>query len=211
MPDGGARGVLVTLEGGEGAGKSYQLAALAAKVQDARRTVVCTREPGGTPLGERLRKMLLEASGESAIDPLAEALLFVAARSQLMASVISPALGRGDVVLCDRFIDSTLAYQGYGRGVELMTLEKLNAAATGGMKPHLTVLLDLPVDEGMRRNAADSKRDRFESEALGFHERVRTGYLSLAKREPERWLVVDADQPPDAVTEAIWARLAPLL
>jgi dTMP kinase len=206
------KGLLVTLEGGEGAGKSHQLQALATQVERAGRSVTCTREPGGTTLGERLRNVLLDVSeGSVALDPMAETLLFVAARAELVSSVLSPALDRGDVIVCDRFADSTLAYQGFGRGIELPLLEQLNTAATRGLRPHLTILLDLPAEEGLQRNAGEEKHDRFEVEDISFHKRVRHGYLALAAREPDRWLIVDARQPPGAVTEAIWARLKPLL
>jgi len=201
-------GIFVTLEGGEGAGKSVQLEALAARLRDCGRNVVATREPGGTALGERLRELLLDlTSGD--LDPLTEAFLFVAARAQLVAEVIAPALDRGDVVLCDRFGDSTAAYQGFGRGVDLDAIRRMNEAATRGLVPDLTVLLDLPPEQGLHRERGDA--DRFGREAIAFHERVREGYRTLAAQERERWLVVDAAQPPEAVTDEIWQRLQPLL
>ncbi|MDP3767972.1 MAG: dTMP kinase [Dehalococcoidia bacterium] len=203
-----SRGLLITLEGGEGAGKSVQLEALARRLEQCGHRVVRTREPGGTPLGERVRTIVLDLS--SALDPLTETLLFVAARAELVAAVIDPALARGDIVVCDRFGDSTLAYQGFGRGVEPDTIERLNSVATRGLRPDVTVLLDLPTSEGLTRNVSGDP-DRFEREAQEFHERVRRGYHELAAREPARWLVVDAGQPREAVTDAIWRRLEPLL
>lgn len=207
------KGLFITLEGGEGAGKSLQLDALARELERAGRHVVCTREPGGTPLGERLREVLLDLSshGPLALDALSETLLFVAARAELVAQVIAPALNLADIVLCDRFADSTRAYQGYGRGVDLTIIEQVNAAATRGLVPDLTVLLDLPPATGLERTGADGQSDRFGREELSFHERVRDGYRKLAAAEPERWLVVDATHSVTQITQAICARLEPLL
>jgi dTMP kinase len=208
--------MFITLEGGEGAGKSTQARALARRLADAGRAVVLTREPGGTPFGELARSLVLHhaiAPGAERF-PLgerAELLLFAAARAQHVDDVIRPALERGDVVLCDRFTDSTMAYQGYGRGISLDVIEQTNAIATRGTLPDLTVLLDLPVDIGLARRLGERAADQFEREARAFHERVRQGFLSLAGRDPGRWLVVDATQAPDVVTEAIWPRLASLL
>ena len=211
---GASTGLFVTLEGGEGAGKSVQVSALARCLESSRRTVRCTREPGGTALGERLRDIALglASNGESpGLDPLSETLLFIAARAELVATVIAPALSRGEIVVCDRFADSTLAYQGFGRGIALDTIERLNEIATGGLRPHLTVLLDLPATDGLARAGEGGVSDRFERETLDFHERVRAGYRTLANSEPERWLVIDASQPSEAVTEQIWRRLEPML
>lgn len=209
MPD--RRGLFITLEGGEGAGKSSQAEALARRIEVAGRIVACTREPGGTPLGERLRAILLDMpAAQAAIDPLTEAILFAAARALLVNDIIRPVLDRGDIVICDRFGDSTAAYQGSGRGVELATIDQLNSIACRGLRPDLTVLLDLPVRVGLGRKPSEHD-DRFAREDEPFHERVRQGYLALAAREPDRWLVVDGTQAVDAVTEAIWARLAALL
>ena len=203
-------GLFITLEGGEGAGKSLQLDALAGRLEERGYTVVRTREPGGTPLGERLRDVLLDLGEEGcAIDPLAETLLFVAARAELVVGVIAPALERGEVVVCDRFIDSTRAYQGFGRGVDLTSISQLNAVATRGLLPDLTVLLDLPPEQGLAR--ATETSDRFGREDGAFHERVREGYRALALQEADRWLVVDSTQPPQAVLELIWRRVDALL
>jgi dTMP kinase len=210
--DEGDRGLFVTFEGGEGAGKSAQAAAIAGRLEARGCGAVCTREPGGTALGERLRDILLGLSDDlHEPDPLTETILFAAARAELVASVILPALTLGETVLCDRFADSTVAYQGYGRGVDLELIEEINAVATRGLRPNLTVLLDLPAREGLARAAPGGLHDRFEQEDLAFHERVRAGYLELAAREPGRWLVVDAALPFEVVTERIWARLAALL
>ncbi len=210
-------GLFVTLEGGEGAGKSVQVSALARCLESTGRTVCRTREPGGTALGDRLRDIALglASGGESpALDPLSETLLFIAARAELVATVIAPALFRGEIVVCDRFADSTLAYQGSGRGIALDIIERLNEIATRpsgeGLRPDLTVLLDLPAADGLARAGKDGG-DRFERETLDFHERVRAGYRTLAEREPERWLVIDASQPREAVTEQIWRTLEPML
>jgi dTMP kinase len=206
----------VTLEGGEGAGKSTQARALAERLAAAGRTAVLTREPGGTPFGEIARALVLHhalsAGGEPVpVGETAELLLFAASRAQLVDSVIRPALERGMVVICDRFADSTVAYQGYGRGIDLDEIASANAIATRGLRPDLTVLLDLPVATGLERRLGERAPDQFEREALAFHGRVRDGFLALAAAEPDRWLVVDAAQPPAVVTDAIWARLRALL
>ncbi len=175
----GHSGLFVTFEGGEGAGKSVQAEAIRRRLQAARCFVVVTREPGGTPLGERLRSILLDLSAERLrIDPLSETLLFIAARAELVATVIRPALARGDVVVCDRFADSTRAYQGFGRGIDLTLIDKLNAAATGVLEPDLVVLLDLPPAAGLARRPPPDNDDRFGQEDIAFHERVRHGYRS---------------------------------
>jgi dTMP kinase len=202
-------GIFITLEGGEGSGKSTLLHALSERLAERDIAYVGTREPGGTPLGERVRAIVLDLRAD--IDPLTEALLFVGARAELVAHLISPALARGDVVICDRFADSTVAYQGYGRGVDLAVIEQLNAVATRGLVPDLTVLFDLPAADGLARARSGGDADRFESEELAFHERVHAGYCELAGREPERWLVVDASHTVTEVTETVWSRLEQLL
>ncbi len=206
----GDRGLLITLEGGEGAGKSYQQEALAQRIKQRGLAVTCTREPGGTPLGERLRQILLDLSQHNvALDPLSETLLFMAARAELVASRIAPALERGEIVICDRFADSTRAYQGFGRGIDLGAIDQLNAVVTRGLRPDMTVLLDLSPAKGLAR--ASDTADRFGREDASFHERVRAGYRTLAEREPERWLVVDASRSPEAVLDGIWQRVEQLL
>ncbi len=197
-------GHFVTLEGGEGAGKSSLVAALAERARARGARVVICREPGGTPLGERLREALFGL--ETAPSPLAELLTFSAARAELVATVIRPALDAGALVLCDRFTDSTLAYQGYGRGLDLETVRTVNTAATGELVPDLTLLLDLDPAVGRARGAAGGS-DYLEREAIAFHERVRAGFLALAAAEPARWVVLDAAQPANAVCEAAWTRV----
>jgi dTMP kinase len=204
-------GFFVSMEGPEGAGKSTQLALLAERLTAAGYAARSVREPGGTPLGNRLRAMLL-AAGDWTIDDRAEALLYSAARAQLVAEVIRPTLDAGHVVLSDRYLDSTLAYQGYGRGISLDDLELVQHFAVQGTLPDLTILLDLPVELGLARKRAQDadagEWTRFEAEAVAFHERVRAGYLALARRAPARWQLVDATQPPAAIREQIWRIVA---
>jgi dTMP kinase len=206
------RGRFITIEGPEGSGKTTQAEWLAAHLRQAGHDVVLTREPGGTALGEQLRAILLaRAPGGEATDPLTDALLFEAARRHLVRHVVRPALERGATVICARFADSTLAYQGFGAGVPLETLRTLDAAATDGMTPDLTILLDLPVEEGLARKAPDDMT-RFEADHdLAFHRRVREGFLRLAAESPARWVVLDARLAPDEVTEAIASSLRSLL
>jgi dTMP kinase len=204
------RGVFITLEGPDGAGKSSQLSRLAERIGGQ---VVVTREPGGTQIGERIRELLLRGEGR---DPLADALLFNAARRQLVAEVIRPALERGATVICDRFTDSTLAYQGYGAGVPLDQLRALADIATGGLRPDRTILFDLPPEAGLRRRAAGagSEVTRFESadeHDLAFHQRVRAGYLELAAAEPDRWRVIHSDQDADTVASELWTVVSDLV
>jgi dTMP kinase len=204
-------GFFLSMEGPEGAGKSTQLALLAERLTAEGYAARRVREPGGTPLGDRLRAMLLAADGWT-IDDRAEALLYSAARAQLVAEVIRPTLDAGHVVLSDRYLDSTLAYQGYGRGISLEDLEIVQRFAVRATLPDLTILLDLPVHLGLARKRAQDadagEWNRFEAEAIAFHERVRAGYLALARREPQRWQVVDATQPPGAIQEHIWRVVA---
>lgn len=201
------RGRFITLEGPDGAGKSVQATRLADTLRAAGAVVTLTREPGGTPLGERIRDVLLKGD-EGPRTPQSDALLFNAARSQLVRDVILPALERGETVICDRFADSTLAYQGYGSGVDLDSLRQLERLATGGLRPDLIILLDLPVVVGLARRAsgAPGQSNRFErlsQHDLAFHERVRQGYLALAAEDPQRWRVIDATADPAAVAEEI--------
>ena len=193
-------GRFITLEGPEGAGKTLQAERLAAALAERGHRVRLTREPGGTRLGELIRSIVLaKATDGEGFDARADALLFNAARAQLVAEVIKPALAAGDVVVCARFADSTLAYQGYGAGVPLAELRALAAVATTGVVPHLTVLLDVAPEIGLDRKAAES-RNRFEAAFdVDFHRRVREGFIELAAHEPARWRVVDASRDPDAV------------
>jgi dTMP kinase len=192
--------MFITFEGPEGAGKTVQAKRLVDFLRGNGTPASLTREPGGTRLGEQVRSIVLaQAQGDHEIDPLADALLFNAARAQLVAEVIKPALAADEVVVCARFADSTLAYQGYGAGVGLSELRTLAEVATTGLVPDLTILLDVPPAVGLARKADDS-RNRFEAAFdLEFHERVRAGFLELARAEPGRWLVIDATRDADAV------------
>ena len=195
-------GRFITLEGPEGAGKTVLARRLAEALELRGHAVRLTREPGGTPLGERVRALLLErSSGDLAIDARADALLFNAARAQLVAEVIRPALEAGEIVLCARFADSTLAYQGHGAGLPVDELRAIADVATGGLAPDLTILLDVDPEVGLRRKAPGA-RNRFEASFdLDFHRRVRAGFLELAAQEPERWRVVDSTRHVDRVFE----------
>jgi dTMP kinase len=200
-----ARGWFITIEGPEGAGKTTQAARLETWLRDAGLAAIRTREPGGTRLGEQLRDVLLSApNGDGPIDPLADALLFNAARRQLVAEVIRPALDAGTSVVCARFADSTLAYQGYGSGLDLETLRSLERIATDGLRPDLTILLDLPVEVGLARKTETIDQTRFETGFdVAFHRRVRDGFLALAAGEAGRFAVVDAAAPEEAVWSAV--------
>ncbi|MBI4303533.1 MAG: dTMP kinase [Chloroflexi bacterium] len=201
--------LFITFEGGEGSGKSVQSRALYRKLSRLAIPALLTHEPGGTPLGRRLARWLKWAASTD-ISPLTELLMFNASRAQLVAEVIQPALKAGKVVICDRYADSTIAYQSYGRGLNLETVKAVNSAATQGLKPTLTILLDIPVEEGLARKA-DKKPDRFEQENAAFHRRVRQGFLKMAASEPERWLVVDSGQPRARVEQIIWQKVSQLL
>jgi len=209
------RGIFITLEGPDGAGKSTQARLLADRIRATGRDVVLTREPGGTKLGEQIRAVLLDASAESH-DALSDALLFNAARSRQVSEVIRPAIERGAVVVCDRFSDSTLAYQGYGGGVPLDALRDLAAVSIGNTLPDRTVLIDLSVEAGLARRHAGSSEglNRFETDAskhdAAFHGRVRNGYLELAEQGPERWRIVDGACGTDEVAEGVWSAVADL-
>jgi len=202
-------GVFITFEGPEGAGKTLQAKRLVDLLRDDGRGALLTREPGGTLLGEQVRSVVLsETPGGPGISPIAEALLFNAARAQLVAEVIKPALDAGQVVVCDRFADSTLAYQGYGAGLDLTDLRAIADVATMGLVPDLTILLDIPPEIGLSRKDAGS-RNRFEAAFdLAFHRRVRAGFLDLARLEPGRWAVVDATRDPEAVFSDIRGAVA---
>lgn len=198
------RGWFISIEGPEGAGKTTQATLLAAELERRGLDVLLTREPGGTWLGERLREILLARTGSAApADPVTDALLFNAARRQLVVDVLEPALEAGRTVICARYADSTLAYQGYGAGVALDQLVALQAVATGGLTPDVTILLDLPPEIGLARKAPDDVT-RFEAEFdLGFHRRVRDGFLALADASRARFAVVDATAASGAVAAEI--------
>jgi dTMP kinase len=202
-----AGGCFITFEGPEGGGKSTQVLRLAERLGAAGHAVTVTREPGGTAAGEAIREVLLNPSG-GALLPATEALLFCAARAELVENVIRPNLASGHVVLCDRYTDSTLAYQGYGRGLDLTMLATLNRLATGDLVPDVTLLLDLPADVGLARRRREGDWNRIDAASLAFHERVRAGFLALAAAEPQRWHVVAADRPFDTVAEELWSIVA---
>jgi dTMP kinase len=205
----GRPGLFITFEGGEGSGKSTQIARLAERLRAGGRDPVVTREPGGTPLGEGIRALLLDPARPP--DALTEALLMVAARAELVARVIRPALARGQVVLCDRYADSTLVYQGAGRGLDRALLRSLNEAATGGLTPDLTLLLDLDPAIGLSRRSAAGEPNRLDREPEAFHARVRAAYLELSREEPARWVALDATLPSETlvlrIAETVEARL----
>jgi dTMP kinase len=199
----------IVFEGGEGCGKSTQTRALYRRLSKDGFRAVLTREPGGTRLGERVRRHL-KRTGETRISPLAELFLIATARAQLVSEVIRPELEKGKTVICDRFTPSTLAYQGYGRGLNTDALREVNDIATDGMSPDLIVLLDIPIEDGLGRKKS-KERDRFESESLAFHARVRRGYLDMAKADPGRWLVVDGRLPKKEIEKMIWGKVSILL
>jgi dTMP kinase len=198
-------GRFIAIEGGEGAGKSRLIAALGERLAAGGREVVLTREPGGTPLGEQIRSLVLRDVAVG--DHLAELLLFEAARAHLVATVIAPALERGAIVLCDRFAASSAAYQGFGRGLARDVVERANAIATGGLAPDVTLLLDLPVEAGLARRAGEGAANHFDRETVAFHERVRAGFLELARESPDTWRIIDAAQPFEVVLAAAVAAI----
>jgi dTMP kinase len=201
--------LFITFEGGEGSGKSLQTRALQRKLNRLNVPVILIHEPGSTPLGERLTRLLKWAQSTE-ISPLTELMLFNASRVQLLDEIIKPALKAGKIVICDRYTDSTIAYQGYGRRIDIDTIRNINDIATGALKPDLTVLLDIPVSEGFARKTGQAP-DRFEKEARAFHQRVRKGYLQLAGEEPQRWLVIDAVLPKEKIKQIIWEKVSSLL
>lgn len=202
-------GRFITFEGPEGGGKTTQAKRLLARLRDDGREVLYTREPGGTPTGEAIRDILQHDKAGEPICDQAEVFLFAASRAQLVRNVILPALERGIIVVCDRFADSTTAYQGYGRGFPVDQMLAINAFAIDGAEPDVTLLLDVPVSLGFERISGRQRElfeesDRIEREARAFHERVRNGYLDLAQRWPGRFRRVDAAAEPDEVARSIW-------
>lgn len=185
-------GTFVTLEGPEGAGKTTQLKQLSKQLDVLGIDHIVTRDPGGTPLGRQIRRILLNP--ENPVNPMSELLLYQADRAQHVGEVIMPALKEGKLVLCDRYTDSTMAYQGYARGIDFEIIEDLNQVATGGLRPELTILFDLESSEGLSR-LHPGGHDRLEREAIEFHHKVRDGYHQLAKKEPKRWKTIDASKP----------------
>lgn len=193
----------ITFEGIEGSGKTTQLRRLAERLG---RDAVVTREPGGTTIGEAVRRVLLDPANRG-LTPTAELLLYFADRAQNVAEVVRPGLAAGRTVLCDRHVESSLAYQGYGRGLDLGAIRALAGLATGGLRPDAIVLFDVPVDVGLARVGRRGAHDRLEAELREFHERVRAGYESLRAEEPGRWLRLDGAASPDGVFRALWAGL----
>ena len=197
-------GYFIVFEGGEGAGKSTQEALLTQALEERGLTVTRTREPGGTPAGEEIRRVVLSPEFEG-LDPRAEALLFAAARGEHVARVIRPALERGEVVICDRYLDSSVAYQGYARGLGPRRIRDLSLWATNELLPNLTIVLDIDPADGLGRF---TERDRLEAEPLDYHRQVRAAYLALAEEDPERYLVLDARDDIQAIAAAILARVS---
>ena len=200
---------LISFEGGDGAGKSTQAALLVDRLNSAGNNAILVREPGGTPLGERLRPLI---KGEVPASPMAELLMFEAARAELVREEIRPALEAGTIVVTDRFSDSTTAYQGYGRGIDIEIIESLNRIATDGLQPHITLLLDLDPSRALARLGGENggrvdpaDQQKFEEQPLEFHERVTEGYRALAEKDPGRWFVIDASRPPEQIAERIWS------
>ncbi len=192
--------MFVTFEGPEGSGKSSQIALLASFLQE-RFTVVTTREPGGTPIGDEIRACVHNVAN-TAMTPTAEMLLYSASRAQLVGELIRPSLAAGYIVLCDRYADSTLAYQGYGRGLNLEHLRQVTQIATGGLTPDLTFFLDIDVERGLaRRTDGGLEMNRLDLETVQFHQRVREGYRQLIAEDPSRWEIIDADRPITAVQQ----------
>jgi len=194
--------MFITFEGPEGSGKSSQIVALTEYLCHAGYNVLTTREPGGTSISEQIRAVLMDLENTD-MQPRTEILLFQASRAQLVEQVIRPHLAKKGIVLCDRFADSTLAYQGYGYQLNLDQLRTLIEFATGGLKPDLTLLLDLDVELGLRRRAKGGGWNRLDALQMAFYQRVRAGYHDLAQADPGRWVVIDAEQPPDQVEAAI--------
>lgn len=203
------RGLFITFEGGEGSGKSTQAALLAERLRERGVPVRLLREPGGTPVGEAVRAILLDRDHLD-MDPGAELMLYAAARAQLVSQVIRPALAAGDIVLCDRFLDSTTAYQGSGRGLAPELIDSANHAATAGLLPDRTLLLDIEPSAGLVRAVAHGAADRLEAEELSFHERVRAGFLSIASTSPDRVRVIDAAGSVEDVFRRVREALADL-
>lgn len=194
--------MFITLEGPEGSGKTSQIPPLAAFLKEQGYSIITTREPGGTEIGDQVREVLFNL-GNTRMNPRTEILLFLAARAQLVEERIRPVLAQGTIVLCDRYADSTLAYQGYGHAIDLDTLRQLLRFTTGDLWPDLTVLLDIDPEAGLRRRRSGGGWNRLDAYDLSFHQRVAQGYREMARQEPKRWVTVDASQPFDTVQSQI--------
>lgn len=208
-PNDDSRGYLISFEGSEGAGKTTQVERIAKRFEDRSFEVLVTREPGGTKIGEQIRHILMHAECGKAMTPEAELLLFAASRAQLVREVIRPAVEKGKIVLCDRFLDSTTVYQGVGRRIASEPVSIINKFAVGELMPDVTVVIDLPAEIGIERtrHRAREMSDRMEQENIEFYRRVREGYLILAKALPERFIIVDGSKSVDEVEKDIWERL----
>lgn len=203
------RGFLISFEGSEGSGKSTQISRIAERFEAAGYDIVVTREPGGTPIGEEIRHILMHAVESDAMMPETELLLFAASRAQLVREVILPAVNAGKIVLCDRFMDSTTVYQGVARNIQSEPVHLINTFAVGNMVPDVTVVIDLDAETGLQRvrHRANDMPDRMEKENIEFYQKVRNGYLMLAKAMPERFVVVDGELPKAELEERIWKEL----
>jgi dTMP kinase len=203
------RGFLISFEGSEGSGKSTQISRIADRFEDAGYEVIVTREPGGTPIGEKIRHILMHADESQSMMPETELLLFAASRAQLVREVILPAVEAGKIVLCDRFMDSTTVYQGVARNIQSEPVHMINTFAVGDMKPDVTVVIDLDAEVGLQRvkHRANDLPDRMEKENIEFYQKVRNGYLMLAKAMPERFIVVDGELHRDELENTIWKQL----
>lgn len=201
--------LFITFEGGEGSGKSIQAKLLYQRLHKLAVPVLLTHEPGVTSLGKRIERLLKWIQNVD-ISPIAELLMFNVSRSQLVKEIITDALQSGRTVICDRFYDSTTAYQGYGRGIDIQTVKTVNSVATGGLTPDLTVFLDMPPEEGFKRKVND-RPDRFETESMDFHKRVREGYMEMARAEPKRWLIVDGNQSREVIAGIIWKHVSKMI
>lgn len=203
------RGFLISFEGSEGSGKSTQVSRIANRFEDAGYDVVVTREPGGTPIGEEIRHILMHSGDGTTMTPEAELLLFAASRAQLVRELILPALETGKIVLCDRFMDSTTVYQGVARNIQSEPVHLINTFAVGDLKPDVTVVIDLDAEVGMQRirHRANDLPDRMEEENIEFYQKVRHGYLMLAKAMPERFVICDGALPREELEETVWKEL----
>ncbi len=194
--------MFITLEGPDGSGKTTQIEPLVGFLRDAGFEVISTREPGGTAIGDQVRKVLFDLKNQQ-MHPRTEILLFQASRAQHVEQVIRPSLAAGKLVICDRYIDSTIAYQGYGHQMDLDELETIVTYATGGLKPDLTLLFDVDVETGLKRRDMGGDWNRLDAYELGFHRRVRKGYIEMVRKEPHRWRTIDASQPPETVQQEL--------